>query len=300
MYVSVIIPSFNAENTIANCINSCIIQEGYLKEIIVVDDFSTDNTWAVVDKLKDFHLYTLKLYSNPMKGGNNARNFGFKKATGQFIQWLDADDELGENKLKNQVEFLLRTNRFQIAYCDWRIINVHENGNFNVEVKEENRSTDFLVKLLEDKWLPPHAYLLRYDSALKLFENNGWNPESIVLQDREYYTIAALLGMKFGYVNNTFVKYYRYKSVFSVSKINGKTRSLALLNLMIRIRNLISNEFNKQEKIEIRINSLILISKIQLGLEVEKYVNPRKILWRMFPGNWLKLKAVLKLYLPFY
>jgi glycosyltransferase involved in cell wall biosynthesis len=67
MYVSVIIPAFNAQKTIEYCINSCINQEGYVKEIIVVDDFSSDNTFLEVKKLKDSHPELIKLYSNPSK-----------------------------------------------------------------------------------------------------------------------------------------------------------------------------------------------------------------------------------------
>jgi glycosyltransferase involved in cell wall biosynthesis len=300
MYVSVIIPTFNSELTIEYCINSCLIQTGFIKEIIIVDDFSIDDTIKIVKKIQAKKPELINFFLNPNKGGNNARNFGFKQATGQFIQWLDADDELGENKLKSQVQFLLRENKFQIAYCDWKIKTIDGNGNFNIELKEEYQCNDFLKKLFEDKWLPPHAYLLRYESALKIFENNGWNPKSIVLQDREYFTFAALLGLEFGYVKDVHVFYYRYRYIFSVSKSNSNTRSLALLNLMKRIKNSMFYELLMQKNLELYVDSLILISKLQLDLSIQKNIDPRKIIWKLFPGKKLKLKAILKLYLPFY
>ncbi len=177
---------------------------------------------------------------------------------------------------------------------------IDENSHISIEYKKERQCSDFLRKLLEDKWLPPHAYLLRYESAVKIIDNNGWNPESIVLQDREYFTTAALIGLEFGYVQYTQVTYYRYKSVFSVSKVNSKKRSLALLNLMLAIKGSTSYKYLNQKNLEVLINSLILISRIQLDMEIQKYVNPRKIIWSIFPGNKIRLKAILKLYLPFY
>ena len=300
MFVSVIIPAYNAEKTIYNCIRSCIKQKEYLKEIIIIDDFSTDNTWAEVSKFNDANPDLIKLFQNLTKGGNNARNFGFKQASGQFIQWLDADDELGDNKLKYQVEFLIRENRFQIAYCNWEIKTVYENGKFNEESKVEQQCNDFLTKLIKDKWLPPHAYLLRYESALKIYDNKGWNPESSVLQDREYFTIAALLGFQFGYVENTQVTYYRYKFIHSVSKADNYSRSLALYNILMRIKSSEFLENNKLKNLEIYVDSLILISQLQINLKTQKYVSPTKIKWKLFPGKRLRFKAILKLYLPFY
>lgn len=300
MFVSVIIPAYNAEKTIFNCIRSCIKQKEYLKEIIVVDDFSTDKTWAEVTKFIDLYPDLIKLFLNLTKGGNNARNFGFEQASGQFIQWLDADDELGNNKLKHQVEFLIRDNTFQIAYCNWKIKTVYENGKFNEEIKEEQQCNDFLTKLLNDKWLPSHAYLIRYESALAIYNSNGWNPESAVLQDREYFTIAALLGFQFGYVENTQVTYYRYKFVDSVSKADNYSRCLALYKIMIRIKNSEFLEKKKHKNLEIYVDSLILISQLQINVKTQKYISPTKIKWKLFPGNRLRFKALLKLYLPFY
>lgn len=300
MYVSIVIPAFNAERTINYCIESCIRQLDYIKEIIIVDDFSQDNTILVIKELIESYPHLIKFYSNPIKGGNNARNFGFKKATGKFIQWLDADDELGENKLKQQVEFLLSENNFHVAYCDWIMKTVDETGEYILEYNEEEQCDKFLIKLLKDKWLPPHAYLLRYESALKIYENNGWNPESIVLQDREYYTIGALIGLNFGYVKNTHVIYYRYKFLKSVSKVNIEKRSTALLNLMLMIKSSTYFKNVGDKQIKSLIDSSILISQILLGQKIRKYLNPTKIHWKLFPGNRLKMKAIFRLYIPFY
>jgi glycosyltransferase involved in cell wall biosynthesis len=300
MYVSVIIPAYNAESTITYCILSCIIQKGFVREIIVVDDFSTDNTYDVVKNLQAIYPDIIKLYTNPVKGGNNARNFGFTKASGEFIQWLDADDELGSNKLKNQVEFLQREKRFDIAYSNWILKIVDINGDFHFENKVEYECDDFLLKLLNDRWLPPHSYLLRYSSALMICQNCGWNPESIVLQDREYFTIGALLGCKFGFVKNTCVTYYRYTEISSVSKVDSQTRSLALLNLMNRVKTLASYQGLMANIIEDLVNSLIIVSRVQLNMKIPKFKNPGKIHWSVFPGIRIIIKTILKLYLPFY
>ena len=84
-------------------IESCLTQK-YLHEIIIVDDHSTDNSQEILTRLQKQNPEKTKIFKNPGKGGNNARNYGFSKSTGEYIQWLDADDFLLPGKFEHQIQ----------------------------------------------------------------------------------------------------------------------------------------------------------------------------------------------------
>ncbi|GKQ43152.1 glycosyl transferase [Companilactobacillus sp. RD055328] len=100
--VSIIIPVYNSEKTIARAIDSCQNQTFKNIEIIVVDNLSTDNTNELVKEMakKDSRI---KLISLNKKGRSLARNAGMDQANGKYIQFLDADDTLEKNKIEYSV-----------------------------------------------------------------------------------------------------------------------------------------------------------------------------------------------------
>ena len=93
MKISIIIPAWNVEQYIVKCIESCLRLKGADTELIVVNDGSTDNTLGVINE--NFHnLKNLRIYSTENRGLSAARNYGMKKATGDYVIFLDADDWL--------------------------------------------------------------------------------------------------------------------------------------------------------------------------------------------------------------
>lgn len=95
--ITVIIPCYNVEKYIEKCINSIENQIYKNIEIIVVDDCSTDNTMNILRKMKEEYS-NLQVYQNDKnKGAAYSRNFAIKKAKGEYIGFIDADDYIGEN-----------------------------------------------------------------------------------------------------------------------------------------------------------------------------------------------------------
>lgn len=104
--ISIIVPMYNAEKYIQECIESIINQSYHNLEIILVDNNSTDRTYQIADKLlrKDDRI---KLFSCKKQGPSAARNLGMDKATGEFITFVDADDFLKIDTYKlviNEIE----------------------------------------------------------------------------------------------------------------------------------------------------------------------------------------------------
>ena len=100
--VSILIPAYNAEKTIAQTLQSAIAQTWPRKEIIVVDDGSTDRTVEVVRRFGS----RVTLVSTENRGGQAARNHAYSLCHGDYIQWLDADDLLAPDKLERQLAAL--------------------------------------------------------------------------------------------------------------------------------------------------------------------------------------------------
>lgn len=106
MTVSVIIPAFNAEKYIEKCIHSVLAQEYGHMEIICVDDRSSDNTWSILESCREKNPSIMLLRNDNNKGACFARNRGLKIATGEYIQFLDADDVLLPRKIAHQIKLV--------------------------------------------------------------------------------------------------------------------------------------------------------------------------------------------------
>ncbi len=104
MLVSIIIPCFNAEDYVRECINSALAQTYEHIEIICVDNNSTDGTLNVLNDYATKNPQKIIVISERMKGAAAARNKGLSVAKGDWIQFLDADDLILPEKIKTQIE----------------------------------------------------------------------------------------------------------------------------------------------------------------------------------------------------
>lgn len=110
MIFSVIIAAYNSEKWIGDCINSLIGQDLDFKdniEVIIVDDNSTDNTQLVCEKFIAEYPDNFKYVKNEKnKGPGASRNIGLEHATGEYINFLDSDDNISKNTMKDVLDFL--------------------------------------------------------------------------------------------------------------------------------------------------------------------------------------------------
>lgn len=113
--ISVVIPTYNRAHFISRAIHSALNQTYQEFEIIVVDDGSTDNTEQVVKKFSDKRIVYIRHEVN--KGVSAARNTGIKISRGEFIAYLDNDDEWLPDKLEKQItKFNALSDNFAIVY----------------------------------------------------------------------------------------------------------------------------------------------------------------------------------------
>jgi glycosyltransferase involved in cell wall biosynthesis len=123
--ISVIIPVYNAEETIKETLKSVLSQTFSQFEIIVINDGSQDKTLEIVSRILDPRL---KVLSYPNAGVSVSRNRGISQAAGEYVSFLDADDLWTPDKLETQLKALQANPQAAVAYSwtDW----IDESGQF--------------------------------------------------------------------------------------------------------------------------------------------------------------------------
>ncbi|WP_311772420.1 glycosyltransferase family 2 protein [Listeria booriae] len=117
--VSIIMPCYNANDTILASIESVLNQTYSNWELLIVDDCSTDASLATLKELQDPRIHVLALAEN--SGVAVARNRAIQMAAGQYIAFLDSDDSWMPDKLSKQLAFM-RQNKAAISYTEYYIV----------------------------------------------------------------------------------------------------------------------------------------------------------------------------------
>jgi len=119
--VSILIPAYNAEEWIADAIRSAMGQTWQRKEIIVLDDGSSDRTAEVAQR---FAANKIAVVTTENQGSAFARNRALQLSQGDYIQWLDADDLLAPDKIERQLATLRQTDSERILLSSsWAFFN---------------------------------------------------------------------------------------------------------------------------------------------------------------------------------
>jgi glycosyltransferase involved in cell wall biosynthesis len=106
--VSVVIPCFNCADTVNRAISSVYSQSVLPTEVILVDDFSSDETYSKICEMKKFYSNLTIIRSEFNRGAASARNLGWDYASQPYIAFLDADDSWHPEKLKLQYNFMIK------------------------------------------------------------------------------------------------------------------------------------------------------------------------------------------------
>lgn len=119
--VSIIIPCYNAEPWIGECLDSAIAQTYRPLEIIVIDDGSTDGSLDVIKRYAQQHPDLIQYETGPNRGGCAARNRGFALSKGEYVMFLDADDVISANAIEEHMKVQLRDGtKKNISVSEWR------------------------------------------------------------------------------------------------------------------------------------------------------------------------------------
>ena len=204
--VSVIIPSYNGVQYLEQAVSSVIKQTHEKLECIIVDDGSTDHTHQLCKNWiqKDSRIkYVYQRNSGPA----SARNRGIKESKGDWIQLLDADDWLNENKIRFQLEYFYKTANNAgediVLYSDYHVITVDSYQNILKEETQvfgnlsENQLLDRVLTWSGRDDCPLHCNNVL--SKRSVFDKDLFNETATAFTDLELWVRLLTHKVKFNY-----------------------------------------------------------------------------------------------------
>ena len=199
--VSVLIPMYNVEAFVASTIESVLNQTYPNIEIVIVDDHSTDNSYTIAES---YVSKRVRLYKNPKKGACSARNFAFENSSGEYIQYLDADDYMSEGKIEKQMEALASEPQNTLAFSTLR----KESNSILSPLISRPIDRDYSqpIELLIDMWRDkghncPHCYLF---SRQLHHAVGGWDETILKNQDGEFFSRVIQKAGKIKFIPNEY------------------------------------------------------------------------------------------------
>ena len=211
--VSVIVPVYNVYDYLDKCLDSLVNQTLKDIEIIVVNDGSPDNSQEIIDKYSKKYKNIFG-YVKENGGLSDARNYGIKKATGEYLAFIDSDDYIDSTMLEKMYNKGTLDN-LDIVLCN--SINVYEDSSM-VLIKTNNNYSDDMVK----NYLvaPPMACIRIYKRSL--FDKISFK-KNIYYEDLELTPKMVKYTKKIGFIDEGLYYYYqRSGSIMKQKEFNNK------------------------------------------------------------------------------
>lgn len=309
--VSIIVPVYNVEKYLDECIQSITKQTYTNIEIILVDDGSKDNSGVICDKYAELDN-RISVFHIENGGVSNARNFGVGKAKGQWIQFVDSDDIL----INDATQILLENSEnVDVVVCSYKTFPLERDFKY-LPYKQIFSSMQDTIRLFPTLYKngfynSPCNKLYRkekikqgFDKTLSLGEDLLFNLD--FMKDCQGIAVIPNVLYKYRIVsNNTLARKPRKdglelqcllkeavdKAFYFESGVCDCTAEIMFRTIIVMLRSIVlSKSFIKQEKLEI-INSWITDKRLEKGLELTNSNGGKKekILARLIKKRRIKL-----------
>lgn len=264
--VSVIMPVYNNETYVGKAIESVLNQTIKDLELIIVNDGSIDNTENII---KSYNDYRIRYYYQNNSGPGAARNYGMSLAKGEFIAFIDSDDMYKENKLQEQMNFLINNEKYSLVYCEAEIID--SDGNYISNIKSDSNYTekeDMHAFMLFRQVIPVlPAIMIRHECYDLGFRYDG----SLFRGDDYDFVLKLSEKFNFYYIPLNLYKYRRHdKNITNLqSKMEeGELKVLSQYTDEDFIRKVNKSNFSELEKNLLLAKIFIKVSKYDKALEI--------------------------------
>jgi len=239
--VSILIPAYNSAVWIADSLRSAIGQTWGHKEVIVLDDGSTDGT---ADVARAFESKTVKVVSKVNEGAAATRNQLLEMSQGRYIQWLDADDLLSPGKVERQMRSLMeRGDSRTLLSCPWAYFyyRPHAACFKPTPLWEDLTPAEWLLRKMGRNL---HQQTATWLTSRELVEAAGlWNEELLSDDDGEYFARVLMASTGTLFVPDARV-YYRAVPGSRLSYIGKSQRKMdsMLVSMRLHLKYLLSLE----------------------------------------------------------
>ena len=258
MKVSVIVPVYNTEKYLKNCIDSLLKQNFEDYEIIVINDLSPGNAEEIIKSYNDKKIVYIKNKTN--KGIGYNRNLGIKKAKGEYVCFIDSDDYVKENFISKMYNYS-KENNLDLCVCDY--VNVDEKGNtleefnlsnFGITNYEENN------KILCEINLGPCNKLFKKDMLIK---NKIEFSEKLKYEDLSFVALSIKNSKKIGKINEQL----NYYTIHNNSETT--TRDKRVFDIFKQL-DIVRNEYKSGKYLDELTVSVLLNYTIQQRYQIDK------------------------------
>ncbi len=218
MKFSVIVPVYNVEKYIANCLDSILSQSFDDYEVLIINDGSPDNSQEIIDGYVERNPEKIKGFVKENGGLSDARNYGVKRAEGEYIVFVDSDDYLAPDMLEKLGEEINK-NEPDIIGINCHMVDKEGNifWGMTKPVRQNISGEEAIVSLVFNKECFEPAWSYIYKKSF--WDENGFEyMKGIYHEDFALTPLVILKGKKI-----SFLDYYGY---FYVSNQEGITKNL--------------------------------------------------------------------------
>jgi len=271
-FISVIIPVFNRENEFKRALTSVINQTYQNFEIIIIDDCSNNNIYNIIKGFNDKRIKFFKNKEN--KGVSYSRNTGIKNSQYDIICFLDSDDEWFKDKLKLQINFLIKNKNLNVVHAEelW----IRNFKRVNQGKRHKKSGGDIFIRSLELCLMSPSSIMLKKN----IFERYGYFNEKLpVCEDYDMWLkISAFESV--GFIEKPLI----YKYGGHSGQLSRKYEAMDKFRVMSLV-DIYKNFDLPKDKKEALINTAVKKIKILINGAVKRNKVSDKILYE----HWLKL-----------
>ena len=296
---SIIIPVYNVENYLNQCIDSILIQDFANFEILLINDGSTDNS-LIICKEYELNDERIIVINKENGGASSARNEGIKNAKGNYIIFVDSDDFLESTNLLTQINDKINLNNADVILYGAKNYNVLTNkyavsrGNYNLEIINNFNLLTTLDYLTITSLFPGSAWI--FATKTTLIKVNFINfKTNIIAEDIDWCTKIFKHCTKIDAVNDVYYV-YRKNQTNSVTGKAGLKGVISILEIIEDWHPKLSQEKTKKNEYLLHnlgyyfFTSLVLYAtitnknkkelkdRINHNFKVTKYVKTKKLL----------------------
>ncbi len=295
--VSLIIPVYNVQNYLYNCLKSAVNQTLKDIEIIIINDGSTDLS---IDIIKNFIKCDERIIfiNQQNQGLSHARNVGIKKAKGEYIAFLDSDDTIDITFLEKMYNNAKETNS-DVVMCNYVRVIDKSNKVYSINRKLKQNifsSKEAVHKIILDISIQNYAWDKIYKRSL-FIDNNIFYPEGIYFEDMPTTFKLFFYANQISYIDEFLYNYLqREKSItktFSDKHINDIIKALSLMKeFMLDVG--IYLKYQKEYKFFCYKNLMFFTQNILFKYKSDKYTIKQSLKFFCNQVNMLKNDIIIK------
>ena len=271
--VSIIMPVYNVERYLKKCLDSIYKINLLNKEIILINDGSTDNSLEILKEYKNKYFKETTLISQANKGLSEARNIGIKNSSGEYLLFIDSDDFVDSDALEKFLKEgldcksdILIGNHYDY-YNENEIIKNKDLSNFYTIISDSGKK--YFEETIKNKCFYPMVWknLYRKDFILK---NNLFFKPGIYHEDNLFIQKGFYLAEKIK-ISSQYFYFYRKNNNTSITKLKSQKK---YRDLLIIIKELL--EFSKKNKISDAYYNRVIVS-MYLSVSKEGKIKNNKV-----------------------